>query len=341
MRTNHKQRPTRYRDVNLNGTLSAISGPWDRTVCFSDIRKWMQCPGMYLMWKEGDAIYRRSLSQEIGDLVHQETAKPAQDRLQDTAEIAARLKNVRPEELQVVAQQVKALIAKAVRVSDKESIDAIATQHERLMVWYDSYTNTFWYAQADKMEILEDRDGKYLSVVDQKTGTYRKALDVSGAFFFGYVAKMTKALNFDGPIKTMVRYLKDFRGQILARPFERWEWIGRHLKQEQKDMLWSIQETVKRMDADWQSGEFRLSQGNHCRGCQFRHTCPVNKEQFAEELRRDAERQKERETRLSLVVIQGGISTPVAPMAPPMVATTGAIINASTNGDGSKTAAFA
>jgi len=321
--------------LNLNGTVSALCGPWDRTVSFSDIRKWMQCPGMYLMWKEGDQIIRRSLSQEIGDLVHQETAKPVQDRLQDTAAIAARLKNVPPDQLQAVALEVKELLSKAVRVSDKESIDAIATQHEMLMVWYDSYTNTFWYAQADKMDVLNNDRGPYLNVVDQKSGTYRKKLDVSGAFFFGYVAKMTKALGFIGPIKTIVRYLKDWQGNVLAIPFEKWEWIGRVLKPEQKDMLWSIQETVRRMDADWQTGEFGLTKGNHCKGCQFRHTCPVYKAEYAEELVRNAERDAQRKLKA-----EGGDTANGNIVALPTVPAAAAIASASTvNGAGSSNVA--
>jgi len=226
MINNHARRETRYRVLNASSALTPLFGPWDRTVCFSDINKWLLCPGMYLMCKEGDAIYRRALSQEIGDIVHAETAKPVEDRLQDTAEIAAKLKNVRPEDRQAVALEVKKLIAKAVRVSDKESIDAIATEHESLMVWYDSYTNTFWYAKPDKMEVLHNERGSYLSVVDQKTGKWRKKTDQTCAFFFGYVAKMTRALDFVGPIRSMVRYLRDFQGNVLKTPDEREMWIG-------------------------------------------------------------------------------------------------------------------
>ena len=214
MKTVHKSRETRYRVLNAHGGLSPLFGPWDRTVCFSDIRKWTLCAGSYLMGHEGDAFYRRALSNEIGQMVHAETAKPFEDRLQNTAEIAARLKNVKPEERQAVAIAVKKLIAKAVRVSDRESLEATLTEHESLMVWYDNYTETWWYAKPDKMERQRNERGEYLFVVDQKTGKWRKRDDLTCAFFFAYVAKMTRALDFIGPIKSMVRYLRDFQGNV-------------------------------------------------------------------------------------------------------------------------------
>jgi hypothetical protein len=246
---------------------------------------------MYLMWKEGDAIYRRSLSQEIGDMVHAETAKPVEDRLQNTAEIAAKLKNVRADERQHVAEAVKKLIARAVRVSDKESIDAKITEHESLMIWYDSYTDTYWYAKPDKMDVLPGERGLFLNVVDQKTGKYRHHLDKSGAFMFGYVAKMTGALNFRGAVRSMVRYLKDHQGNLLAQPEDKHKmWIGRKLNEEQEYMLQGIQATVNQIDGNWQAESFSFSKGDHCKGCQFRHTCPVNKEEFAEQQRDLAER---------------------------------------------------
>jgi hypothetical protein len=288
---NRFRRAIRYRLLNPSGEISPLFGPWDRTICFSDINKWMQCPGMYLMWKEGDAVYRRALSQEIGDMVHEETAKPVEERLQDTAEIAARLQSVRPEERQKIAQEVKVLIAKAVRVSDKESLEAVSTEHESLMVWYDSCTATFWYAKPDKREVLRNERGAYLSCVDQKTGKWRKRTDLVSAFFHGYVAKMTRALDFSGPVKSIIRYLRDFQGNVLATPDEREVWIGRNLSPKQHDTLYGIQETVKRIDADWKAQSFPLVEGDHCKGCQFRHTCPINQERFAEQLREEAERE--------------------------------------------------
>jgi len=313
MRTIHPKRETRYRVLNANGSISPLFGPWDRTVCFSDINKWLLCPAMYLMWKEGDAIYRRALSQEIGNLVHEETAKPVEDRLQDTAAIAARLKNVRPEERQAVALEVKKLIAKAVRVSDKESMDATLTEHESLMVWYDSYTSTFWYAKPDKMEVLRNERGSYLSVVDQKTGKWRKKTDQTCAFFFGYVAKMTRALDFVGPIRSMVRYLRDFQGNVLKTPDEREMWIGRNLSARQQDTLHGIQETVRHIDRQWEAKSFPTVEGDHCKGCQFRHSCPVNKEKFAEWLRVDAER---RQAEQAASLGQTPVDAPTLPALP-------------------------
>jgi hypothetical protein len=224
-------------------------------------------------------------------MVHEETAKPVEERLQDTAAIAARLHSVKPEERQKIAVEVKKLIAKAVRVSDKESIDAIATEHESLMVWYDASTDTFWYAKPDKREVLRDSHGQFLNVVDQKTGKWRKRTDLVSAFFHGYVAKMTRALDFGGPVKSIIRYLRDFQGNVLATPDEREVWIGRNLSDKQRDTLYGIQETVRRIDADWKAKSFPLVDGDHCKGCQFRHTCPINQERFAEQLREDAERE--------------------------------------------------
>jgi CRISPR/Cas system-associated exonuclease Cas4 (RecB family) len=289
--THNQPRVKRTRDLNFNNTISSIFGKWDRTVCFSEIRKYHKCPAQYLMSKEGDAKYKRSLTQEIGDLLHAETAKPLEERLQDTAEIAARLHNVPRAERMVVAAKVKEMIARAVQANDIESLDAAFTEHEILMVFHDPYTNTTWYAKPDKMDLIREADGRsFLNVVDQKTGKHRSRMDKIGAFFFAFVARETKAMNFTGPVKAVVRYLKDRDGYLLPTPFETSEWIGRRLNRGQEDALQGIQETVRRMDMDWQSGEFEVRTGGHCNGCPFRHTCPANAERWTEQLARETER---------------------------------------------------
>jgi len=295
MKIQHKRRAPRYRTLNDDHTISPLFGDWDRTISFSDIRKWMYCPAMYLMWKEGDPIYRVELSGEIGELVHEETAKPVAERLQDTKAIAERLQSIPKEDRAQAAIVAKELIARAARFSDDESAEAAVTQHEHLMVLYNKYTNTYWYAKPDKMDILTDEHGTYLNVVDQKSGSYRSKLDKSGAFFFGYVAKMTEHFGFRGTVRTVVRYLKDFRGHMLETPDDKATWIGRNLSPQQNDMLFGIQETVDRIDGNWRTGKFSFNQGKQCNRCQFRHSCAANKDLFAEQQREEAERLAEQE----------------------------------------------
>ena len=285
------KRTQRYRELNTNGTITAITQQWDRTVCASDIRKFLECEAEYCMNTEGDRKYRIPLSQEIGNLLHRETAKPADERLQDTTEIARYLTDIAPEERMAVAAQVKVMIAKAIKVNDLESIDAEVTEHEFLMVWYDKYTDTTWFAKPDKMDVIrEDNGRRYLKVIDQKTGKWRHRLNPMTAFFFGYVAKMTGSLDFQGPVRTVTRYLRDRWGNLLQTPDEKGEWIGRTLNRDQENVLQGIQETVRMMDRKWKSGEFETRPGNRCRRCDFRHTCPANAEAWKEHLVWEAER---------------------------------------------------
>ena len=51
------------------------------------------------------------------------------------------------------------------RSPDLESLEATLTEHESLMVWYDNYTETWWYAKPDKMERQRNERGEYLFVV--------------------------------------------------------------------------------------------------------------------------------------------------------------------------------
>jgi hypothetical protein len=285
------KRTLRFRELNYNGTITAISTEWDRTVCAADIRKFLECEAGYCMDAEKDKKYRASLSVEVGNLLHRETAKPADQRLQDTAEIARYLTDVAPEERMAVAQQVKVMIAKAIKVNDLESIDAECTEHEFLMVWYDKYTDTTWFAKPDKMDLIKEQNGRrYLKVIDQKTGKWRHRLNPMTSFFFGYVAKMTAAMDHHGTVRTVTRYLRDRRGNLLETPEEKGEWIGRILNRDQENALQGIQETVRLMDRKWKSGEFETRTGDHCRRCDFRHTCPANAEAWKEHLAWEAER---------------------------------------------------
>ena len=283
-----KRRVARLREMNENGTISVL-GPWNRTVSVSDIHRFMECQGAYLMWAEGDKPGERTVGDAIGQAVHGEIAKPEQERLVDVTKL---LKSVPEAERAQVAEQVKALIVKAAKAQDEDSSKSESMQKEpEPMVYFDSHTNTWWYAKPDVMAISRDERGRYLLIVDEKTTKGRRRHHVSAAFFFAFVARETKALGFTGTIKTVVRYLRDFQGNILDEPFEEPRFIsGRQLSDRQEQELHGIQATVRKMDEAWTRGEFELKEGGHCRGCSFRFSCPKNRQWL--EARRQAQEVK-------------------------------------------------
>lgn len=271
-----KKRTRRVREMNSDGTISALSA-WTRTVSISDIHRFMECPGAYLMWAEGDKPGERTVGDAIGQAVHNEIAKPENERLTDVTKL---LKSVPETERAQVAEQVKTLIAKAAAAQDRDEARSQNTQKEpEPMVWFDSYTKTWWYAKPDVMSLSGDSKGRYLLIVDEKTTKGRRRNHSSAAFFFAIVARESKALGFTGTIKTVIRYLRDFQGNILEEPMEDSRFVsGRALNERHEQELHGIQATIKKMDETWESGRFALRDGGHCRGCQFRMSCPKNRE---------------------------------------------------------------
>lgn len=285
----NNRRVYRIREMNPGDSISPLT-TWTRTISFSDIRAYMLCPGSYLMYVEGDKPGKRSVSDTVGRIVHAETAKPKEERTENVARL---LKSVPAEERAAVVARVKELIAKTSDAQDEvEANSTHMLKEPDPLVFYDDYTDTFWYAKPDEIAIARDERGAYLHVVDNKTTRSRHWSHVSAAFFFGLVAKGAKALNFSGPVKVAVRYMRDMRGEILDTPHEEAAFIGRTLSVHQDQKLQGIQATIKKIDEAWADGAFSLRSGGHCKGCPFRETCPKNREWLeARRLEREAREQ--------------------------------------------------
>lgn len=285
----NNRRVYRIREMNHGDSISPIT-TWTRTISFSDIRAFMMCQGSYLMYVEGDKPGKRTVSDTVGRIVHAEVAKPKEERTENVARL---LKSVPAEERAAVVARVKELIAKTSDAQDEVEANSTNMQKEpEPLVFYDDYTDTFWYAKPDEIAIGRDERGSFLHVVDNKTTRSRHWSHVSAAFFFGLVAKGAKALNFSGPVKVAVRYMRDMRGEILDTPHEESAFIGRTLSVHQDQKLQGIQATIKKIDEAWADGVFSLRSGGHCKGCPFRETCPKNREWLeARRLEREAREQ--------------------------------------------------
>lgn len=279
------QRVYRIREMNPGDTISPV-GDWKRTISFSDIRAFMLCQGSYLMYVEGDKPAKRSVSETVGRVVHAEVAKPKEERSKDVARL---LKSVPAEERDAVVARVKELIAKTSAAQDEVEANSNDMRKEpEPLVMYDEYTDTYWYAKPDEMAISRDERGSFLLIVDNKTTRSRHWSHFQASFFFGLVARGAKALNFSGPIKVAVRYMRDMRGEILETPHLESAFIGRTLTTFQDQKLQGIQATIKKIDEAWATGSFQLRSGGHCKGCPFRETCPKNRE-WLEERRMERE----------------------------------------------------
>ena len=208
-------RTFRMRVLNDNYTIAPINN-WDRTVCASDIKKFLECEALYLQWKEGDATGEQSITEQVGDIVHEETAKPEGQRIND---LASRITTVTDKvERERVVAEVKKLIEVSTAAQKADSKGAKVSKKEETLVYFDDYTQTWWYAKLDSTDLKSNDRGAYLNVIDQKAGRYRSAMQLTSVFFQAYVAKMSKAFGHEGPIRYAVRYLRDRFGNILNTP---------------------------------------------------------------------------------------------------------------------------
>jgi hypothetical protein len=280
VKQNSKQYLPRIARTRLlfNGKIHPVSlEEWTRTISYSDIRRYLECPAAYLMASEGDKPDKAPVTQRIGDFVHRESALAPEQR-KDATSIAKALSDLPAEVRESVVKEVKAMMEVIVAHEETESKDAEVTRRDDLiMIWHDTYTNTYWYAKPDNMDILDDGRGKYLNVVDKKTGKGRRSSHHTGVFFFGYVAKMTEVFGHRGPVRTIVRYLKDRAGKVLAQPEDKTSWIGRNLTSQQERTLQGLQATVKQISNDWAKGEFETRPCNACEYCQFASNCLANR----------------------------------------------------------------
>ncbi len=273
-------RTFRMRALEANYTVKPLFG-WDRTVCASDIKKFLECQALYLQWKEGDATGEQTVSEQVGEILHDETSKPVEQRLTDLASAITTVSN-KAERERVVAEVTK-LIAVSTAAQKEDSKGATVTKKEETLVYFDSYTNTFWYAKLDSTDLKYSDRGVYLNVIDQKAGRYRSAMQLSSVFFQAYVAKMSKAFGHTGPVRYAVRYLRDRFGNVLNTPEEKGYWLGQRLNETQDMSLYGTQVTIQKMEQAWKTGEFQPEPGHRCGTCQFAKSCPAGRNWNAEQ----------------------------------------------------------
>jgi len=273
-------RTFRMRALEANYTVKPLFG-WDRTVCASDIKKFLECQALYLQWKEGDATGEQTVSEQVGEILHDETSKPVEQRLTDLASAITTVSD-KAERERVVAEVTK-LIAVSTAAQKEDSKGATVTKKEETLVYFDSYTNTFWYAKLDSTDLKDSDRGVYLNVIDQKAGRYRSAMQLSSVFFQAYVAKMSKAFGHTGPVRYAVRYLRDRFGNVLNTPEEKGYWLGRRLNETQDMSLYGTQVTIQKMEQAWKTGEFQPEPGHRCGTCQFAKSCPAGRNWNAEQ----------------------------------------------------------
>lgn len=280
VRQHGRLRTFRMRALEANYTVKPLFG-WDRTVCASDIKKFLECQALYLQWKEGDATGEQTVSEQVGEILHDETSKPVEQRLTDLASAITTVSD-KAERERVVAEVTK-LIAVSTAAQKEDSKGAKVTKKEETLVYFDSYTNTFWYAKLDSTDLKDSDRGVYLNVIDQKAGRYRSAMQLSSVFFQAYVAKMSKAFGHSGPVRYAVRYLRDRLGNVLNTPEEKANWLGRRLNENQDMALYGIQVTIQKMEQAWKTGEFQPEPGHRCGTCQFAKSCPAGRNWNAEQ----------------------------------------------------------
>jgi hypothetical protein len=162
----------------------------------------------------------------------------------------------------------------------------------RPLVTFDQSTQTFWVVKPDKIKLMHAKfkgsQYQFLGVDDIKSGRARHRLAEALSFMMGKVirdanaAKLLWGVDFDGPVKTRLIYLKNERGRRLSEPSSKVDTIGAQLSDKQKAWLWGIERYIKEMDEVWKRGLFRLQPGSHCNTCEFRNDCKVGQQFLAD-----------------------------------------------------------
>lgn len=256
--------------------MEPVTGEWNRTVAPSDVVTFTDCPAAYLRRIEGDRETRPATSDAIGQAVHEQIAKPKQERVRDVTKL---LFDVPVTERKKAAGEAKSLLRTADRVERYEKKRRRVIVKEKTIVWLDTRTGIYWVSKSDRMSIGSDAAGEYLAVDDTKTGKFRHRLHPAAAFMHGYIAMQVKALEFEGErVRVRLEYLRDSEGRRLSKPEYKIETIRAKLTDDQKQRLWGIESTISKLEEAWRLQRFKVCAGNHCLACDYCQDCPRGKE---------------------------------------------------------------
>jgi hypothetical protein len=207
-------------------------------------------------------------------------AKPREQRTKNVAALFTGA-NAVPKQQQVGAvRTAKAIIAVAARAERKEAPSVNRTVKEpNPIFWWDKKTQTTWVVKPDEISMTP----WFVGVDDTKTGKHRHRYAEIVPFMMGLVVRETKAwkaiwgVDFEGTVKTRLKYMRGADGRWLPRPEYSLDAIGDKLTRQQEARLQGITGFIREMDDAWNRGWFRVQPGDHCQHCNYRNDCPLGK----------------------------------------------------------------
>lgn len=234
----------------------------ERSVCASDIKRFLMCQLSYRLSKEGAATAELREEQMVGNLTHDGSAETdRQDRERLLQEGLAEL-DVSDDKKAEVESKVRALIQVADELEDDEAFDV---RREKLVRWLDEETGWELVAKPDEVStVLGDGGAEILQVVDKKTGGRLLRSHREQIFFFGLVVYLSRREDFFGSIKLVVRLLGNHEDP------DREFWFSRAKVDSD---LRKVRDVIRQIESALEKNRFKPTLGDHCDRCSVRGAC--------------------------------------------------------------------
>lgn len=235
---------------------------WDRTLSYSDMKVFEECELQYRFRKERRRKAPRELHQIVGDLTHkgaaEENPEAREAKLQDEI---ARL----PVEKRVEAEKiVRELIANADELDD----DNVEEQQKDRVLLTCKAPDPNWtlVAKPDETGMVDNEQQgpqqKVLQLVELKTAWRLKSKHKDQVFFAGTVAQIGKVLDYQGPIRLVIRLLRAKEEKVF--------WYSRSATERNLRRIGSV---IRRIEQAVATNNFKANTGDHCTGCPYRNIC--------------------------------------------------------------------
>jgi len=180
-----------------------------KTISFSDMWAFKQCPFCYL-----ERVTRRrrpaeTVYEAVGEGAHAAIAAPAEER---EAILRKYVSQVSPEQ----QEEAEKLMREHIRANERlvEGDQSSDRQPERQLSWLFEETGWTLKAKPDEIGFYTDQSGlRVLQITDLKTASWIKPKHKEQLYFFGLVASL--ALDHRGPIKLVLRLLGSETEQVF------------------------------------------------------------------------------------------------------------------------------
>lgn len=235
--------------------------PWDRSLSFSDWRKFEECELAYCKSKKRERKAPREIHQIIGDLTHRATAKVGGEERE--ADLARQLERL-PEETRVEAERIVRELIENDEILDEAGDEVHDQQKDKLLLRCAAPVQ-HWelVAKPDETGMVDGGKGRdVLQLVEKKTAFYLRKKAKDQVFFAGMVAQVGRALSYDGPVKLVIRLLRSKQEHVF--------WYSRAATERN---MFRVASVIRRIEKAVETGEFKANTGHHCESCPYRNGC--------------------------------------------------------------------